>query len=392
MSWTDSQGNFWLFGGYGLDETGEVLFLNDLWKFDPATLEWTWISGSNIGNQVGVYGIRGAPDPLNVPGGRNGAVSWLDAEGKLWLFGGYGYTGNGYSTRNDLWRFDPATVEWTWVSGADIPSQPGVYGTKGTGDPSNVPGARAAGISWIDREGKLWLFGGGGHDSSGTQGRLDDVWECDPATLEWTWVSGSDTTEQLVVYGTKGVADPSNTPGGRSSAVSWLDLSGNLWLFGGMGTGTDGYLQNDLWEFSPTTAQWTWMSGSDSHFAMGIYGMKGVAYPSNAPGVRHGAISWLDAAGNFWLFGGFGSALHTSGYLNDLWKFDPETLEWTWISGSQVGSQAAVFGTKRVSDPANVPGGKALAVSWIDAQGNLWLFGGEELNGKYINDLWKYTR
>jgi N-acetylneuraminic acid mutarotase len=392
VSWTDSQGNFWLFGGYGQDETSEVFFLNDLWKFDPAALEWTWISGSSVGNQVGVYGTKGAADPSNVPGGRDGAVAWCDADGELWLFGGYGYIGNGYSTRNDLWRFDPATLEWTWVSGASIPSQPGAYGTKGTSDPSNVPGARGAGVSWMDHEGKLWLFGGGGYDSSGNNGRLDDIWKFDPSTLEWTWVSGSDAVPQVAVYGIKGVADPSNTPGGRSSAASWLDSSGNLWLFGGMGTASLGYLQNDLWEYNTTTSQWTWISGSESHFERGIYRNKGKADPIAFPGVRHAAISWLDATGGLWLFGGFGYAENSFGHLNDLWRLDPATLEWTWVSGDEIAEQPAVFGAKRKLDPSSVPGGKAIAVGWMDAQGNLWLFGGEEGGGLTRNDLWKYTR
>jgi hypothetical protein len=31
-SWSDSSGNFWLFGGYGYGASGEGYF-NDLWKY-----------------------------------------------------------------------------------------------------------------------------------------------------------------------------------------------------------------------------------------------------------------------------------------------------------------------------------------------------------------------
>jgi hypothetical protein len=44
-----------------------------------------------------------------------------------------------------------------------------------------------------------------------------------------------------------------DTPGQRDLAVSWIDGSGNFWLFGGEdwdSTGTAGKL-NDLWEFIP---------------------------------------------------------------------------------------------------------------------------------------------
>ena len=59
-------------------------------------------------------------------------------------------------------------------------------------------------------------------------------------------MSGNNVVDQSEVYGTRGVADPANKPGARSSAVSWTDAKGNLWLFGGYGGGL--YL-NDLWMF-----------------------------------------------------------------------------------------------------------------------------------------------
>ena len=42
------------------------------------------------------------------------------------------------------------------------------------------------------------------------------------------------------VYGPKGVPSPSNVPGSRVGAVSWIDNSGNLWLFGGLGKAAPG--------------------------------------------------------------------------------------------------------------------------------------------------------
>ena len=96
--------------------TGTAGWLNDLWKFDPSTGtngEWTWMGGSTSvgsgGGQLGVYGTLGIAASTNIPGGRFGAVSWIDASGNLWLFGGggYGSTENG-GALNDLWQFDPA--------------------------------------------------------------------------------------------------------------------------------------------------------------------------------------------------------------------------------------------------------------------------------------------
>jgi hypothetical protein len=38
--WTDKQGNFWMFGGFG-----PWGYYNDLWKLDPITVQWTWMKG-----------------------------------------------------------------------------------------------------------------------------------------------------------------------------------------------------------------------------------------------------------------------------------------------------------------------------------------------------------
>ena len=34
-AWADEQGNFWLFGGVGLDSVSTLADLNDLWEFKP---------------------------------------------------------------------------------------------------------------------------------------------------------------------------------------------------------------------------------------------------------------------------------------------------------------------------------------------------------------------
>jgi N-acetylneuraminic acid mutarotase len=103
---------------------GACGILNDLWEFNPSSHEWTWMSGANTApvdctGQPGVYGTLGTPAAGNVPGGREGAASWIDESGNFWLFGGYGVPGNGYGDYlNDLWKFDLSSMEWTWMSGS----------------------------------------------------------------------------------------------------------------------------------------------------------------------------------------------------------------------------------------------------------------------------------
>jgi hypothetical protein len=230
----------------------ETDLLNDLWKFDPVTLEWTWLSGSNTADQLGRYGTKGSPGAANIPGARDGAAPWIDPQGDLWLFGGWGWGAvRSYipGVLNDLWRFDRTTLEWTWVSGSDSLDQQGNYGTKGTASASNVPGGREWSYSWIDPSGSFWVFAGYGYYADAlTGGFLDDLWKYDPATGLWTWVSGSTSDGRPGDYGTQGVVALTNIPGARNSGLTWTG-SGGVWIFGGHGyyaEGLDGSL-NDLW-------------------------------------------------------------------------------------------------------------------------------------------------
>jgi uncharacterized protein DUF4440 len=71
---------------------------------------------------------------------------------------------------------------------------------------------------------------------------------------------------------------------------------------------------------------WTWIGGSNQQRQVGVYGTLGLAAPANIAGARTGAATWVDGAGNFWLFGGdaFVSADPSyPGIINDLWKYVP---------------------------------------------------------------------
>jgi hypothetical protein len=75
---------------------------------------------------------------------------------------------------------------------------------------------------------------GYGYDATGAVGNLNDLWRFSPSTGLWTWVSGGNTDNASGVYGTQGTAAAGNVPGARYAATSWIDSSGNLWLFGGV--------------------------------------------------------------------------------------------------------------------------------------------------------------
>jgi N-acetylneuraminic acid mutarotase len=448
-SWSDRNGNFWLFGGEG-GSGGR----NDLWKFDPSKSEWAWMSGTLARicparvwtvnqndcteSQPGVYGTLGTPAPGNTPGGREGASSWVDNSGNFWIFGGYGLDANGTTGQtilNDLWKFNPATSEWTWMSGSSTVSdncflaggtncgEPSVYGSLGVPAAGNTPGSRTEATTWTDNAGNLWLFGGWGWDvAKGVQYYFDELWKFNPSTSQWAWMGGSSTRDGSVcfsfpgsyyltcgepgVYGTTLTPSSGNIPGSRAAGTGWTDSSGNLWLFSGNGFDANGHFgdPNDVWKFNPSINQWAWMGGNNAVPSCNefncsppsIKGTLGTAAAGNIPRGRDGASGWTDSKGNFWLFGGGGGA--TNELVNiasdDLWVFNPSTNEWAWMGygGRNLAYSSAVYGTQGAPAPGNGPGNRYGASNWSDSSGNLWLFGGYLPGGQYLygNDLWEY--
>ena len=332
VSWTDSAGNFWIFGGLGLDSTGTRGYLNDLWEYSGG--EWIWVSGSNTVSQTGIYGTAGVPSNIDVPGARVDAVAWADALGNFWIFGGLGYDSTGtLGILNDLWKYSGG--QWTWIGGSNVVNQLGVYGTLGVASANNNPGARTKALGWAASDGALWLFGGQGNDSNGLLCKqyagslpcdLNDVWTFKDGS--WTWVAGSNIIAQSGIYGSMGAAANANTPGSRFGATGWVDSTGGFWLFGGNGfDSTTAPSQiygdlNDLWRFSQ--GEWTWISGSSHAGQAGSYGSLGAASTGAAPGARDGAVSWIDAQGDLWLFGGANVlSVASGGSFNDLWEYQP---------------------------------------------------------------------
>ncbi len=327
MTWTDPSGNFWLFGGDGFAANNTFGRLGDLWKYDPTTNMWTWMKGFNTLNNNGVYGALNVTNAANMPGSRLFGSSWSDGAGKLYLFGGRGYAvtgGSGYL--NDLWVYTIATNNWMWIGGTNQSGQSGSYGTLGTPSATNIPGGRAFTTSWTDGSGNFFLHGGLGLPATIIPGYLNDLWKYNPANGTWTWLSGTNAANVNGLYGTLGVPSLTNAPGGRAGSAGWTDLSGSLWLFGGLGWSAAAPINgalNDLWKYSPPTNEWTWIKGTSTVNVNGNYGIQGVPNANNIPGGRFYNDFWRDNNGKFWLFGGEGYDVNSLNpdHMNDLWSF-----------------------------------------------------------------------
>jgi hypothetical protein len=387
--WTDKSGNFWLFGGNGFAEGAQGL-LNDLWEFTGG--EWEWVAGSNGPNANGSYGMMNMAGAGNCPGGRSNSATWVDASGNLWLFGGTGYDSAGtLGPLNDLWEFTGGG--WIWIGGSNLADQKGTFGNEGQAALGNIPSARGSASFWTDTNHNFWLYGGSGLDSTGATGSLSDLWEFSAG--EWKWVSGAEVVNQAANFGALRLPASTNHPGARFNSTSWVDTSGNFWLFGGSAyytTGTSGIL-NDLWEYSGGI--WTWQNGSNTPNQKGVYGLfsaPGPNSPLDVPGSRQGGTSWTDTAGNLWLFGGIGlDSNGASGELSDLWIFWQG--EWVWMAGPNVVNTKGTYGNLGTVGAANTPGARDSSIGWSDAAGNFWLFGVEGYDSagatvRVLNDMW----
>ncbi|TAE79075.1 MAG: T9SS C-terminal target domain-containing protein [Bacteroidetes bacterium] len=350
---------------------------------DTYAQNWTLFDGTSKVNQQPKHRFKGVQSDLNFWGSRSSHYAWTDANGKVWVYGG--------AFRSDIWTYDLTTKKWVWVHGSDSAYAKPRYGIKGIADSTNNPGYRLGPGLTHDKEGNLWLFGGG---QQSYVDFYDDLWKFDITTGMWTWMKGQNISSPLQPPATKGLEDSIANPRCLLYPTIWCDNNNNIWTFGGFGFNS--YSQ-ELWKYNTKTNNWTWIHGvsfKSQINALANYGQKGISSPSNAPGARRLAMGWTDASGNLWLFGGFGEIdtnyFTITRYLNDLWKFNPATNEWTWIHGSNKHNQKATYGSKGFGTNTTSPGTRYLASTIVDRNNDLLLFGGFNNLGR-CNEFWKYN-
>lgn len=373
-SWKDDDGNLWLFGGYGVDSAGEIGYLGDLWKFNPQTRIWTWISGSKLKNPFGVYaGLSSSP------GGRSNAATWVDLDGNFWLFGGNGVDSESRAgDLNDLWKYDVTNNKWAFVTGSDKIYGVGVY----EGDEPLVPSSRYNAMEWADSNGDFWLFGGNGQaDVFGEWGHLNDLWKYTHSTGNWTWEGGEKAVGSIGNYD-----GPDYMPRARRGGAVWVADADHIYLYGGIyesATTFNEYILNDFWKLNMQTKEWTFISGNRSSSHRARY-EEGNQYP----GSRSDTIHWKDSAGDLWLAHGTGYDLidfdYMDYYFENFWKYNIETNQWTWMRGHDQGIPLL---------PPDEPGATTGSSGWVDDAGDVWLFGGYGLSNDWdglLNNFWKF--
>ncbi|HYV90419.1 MAG TPA: kelch repeat-containing protein [Chitinophagales bacterium] len=358
---------------------------------------WTWINGDTTLGATPHYGTQEVPSLLNYPSGAYEGCEWTDKQGNFWYFGG---AVSYYGETSDLWKYDLLTNMWIWMKGPGVANDTGSYGIQGVSSSTNLPPSRIFGMaSWTDTSGNLWMYGGYNNINNGGQDNtFNDLWTYNVVTNEWTWISGLEIPNQQPVYGVNGVPSSLNSPGGRSElGCNWIDAENNLWLFGG--ASPNGAKYGDLWRFSISTNEWTWMKGPDTTGSDGVFGIKGISNPANTPSGRYCYSHWKDSGGNLWLFGGWQTKPNgiSTSFMNDLWTYNLALNEWTWMRGDSLAADSGYSAGECVSSSNNDPSSRMEARScWQDNDGNFWMFGGFTVilpfpYGIWLNDMWVYN-
>jgi hypothetical protein len=313
----------------------------------------------------------------------------------IYLFGGSTKDpsqGNALVLSNRLWKYT-TSAGWELIKGStgtvrvtttsSTPVYNGVsdllYGSPGVSSAANFPGARAGAAYTSDGNGGFFMYGGYGlgYNGSGKAvGTLEDLWHFDGSN--WTCLMDYLSIGRSPVYGTKGQADPANTPGSRAASALWYK-DGFLYLFGGAHTvfTSDATIgpnlfslanmtgKNDLWRFDLSTHQWTWVDGATT--AHNLATQNGATYthpPSTA-----GASYCIGANGDFYLYGGYEYWFNSSGSdfyspSETLWKYNV-TSGWTLLGGVP----------NAINSPTMSPGIQAWA-PLIEFNGSLYIFPG----------------
>ncbi len=252
--------NLIMFGGLAVHSTfpGTV---NDVWSIDAITGNATQIRGSSVPGNMPAWlaNVLLVPADTYHPGNEPGhrylhTMIYFERDDTYLMYGGAdGFMGFIY---NDVWEFSSTTGEWrfrggdaTWNYLSDSP----VIGSPGVYNPSFLPKGRFAHALVIMQD-SLLIYGGVWFNDPATNHQCSDLWEfalTGPHRNEFRLRTGDPfcgSATETPVFGTKGVFDPTVTPGALFTVVSSSPIHYSLlFSFGNVGSALTTY--NGVFEY-----------------------------------------------------------------------------------------------------------------------------------------------
>jgi hypothetical protein len=159
----------------------------------------------------------------------------------------------------------------------------------------------------------------------------------------------------------------------------WEAKNGDLFLMAGFKAGT---CYNDVFKFVLNVG-WFWVSGTNgTGSAEGFATSKGVPSTSFYPPCydRPSLTQLRSDPDVVFLFGGYGGTYGVGTALSTgaMWKFNSSSLEWTWVSGNLTLDHDGNYGPKNVWSTEYYPASREGAMTWLDSEENIWLYGGAQ--------------
>lgn len=310
------RGEVLLFGGILAEPLGRS---NQAWAWNGATGSW----------------INRTPASLPASWPRavsNHTMAWDPVRRRIMMFGG---TNDDFMTNAELWEWDGAAGTWTNLTPAQRP----------TAWPSPREGHAMA---YDPTRGRLMVVSG--YTPAGEAAIADDVWEWNSADGTWT-----DRT-------------PTPRPARWFEPRQWPSLgvdgsSGRMVLLGGFSGG--GSLQDEMWEWDPSSATWSDLTPAPRPTAW----PPGGSWATLASGVCPGGLVAI------------GSDLLSAGTTPidtvQVWRWDGAARAWTNLAPAHLPTQWP-------------PAGQTPAAASEPGSGRIVLFGGQPRPGAPSAETWTW--
>lgn len=355
-----------------------------------------WINTTDLTNSI--Y-------PASGPGGMNGTfgkrmnyAKYVMEDGTVYVFGGMQTTNAAQNTghKADLWMYNITNRLWKFLGGQTGTDQYGVYsrsdGNSIYKNSIGLPGSRYGAAMWVVGN-TIYLFGGRGKGNS-NWGALNDMWLYHIRNNTWTYFDGHH--ECCSITWTRGESHQGIAPSARWHPNTWIGPDGLFYLYGGYGydhnQNGEGSL-GDMWAFNTTSMSWKRLITVALNTAP-------VTSPAN-PNSRYISQVWPDNKNKVvYIYGGYGYgySIGWGALIGDMYMYNYTDNKWKYVMGSNQGNQyVPVQYPVWIGDYqfGSGPGNRAEAGTWIDANQNLWLYGGtgydENSNLGPMSDTWMYN-
>ena len=394
-SWANG-GKGLIFGGYAF---GNYSSMNDLWAYDYDARSWENLHpGCDTANVT--WGEKGIESEENCPPKLVGASGYV-LDDALFVFSGayQNYTASAKQYYNAVWRYNLLTNAWTWIAGSNATNVAGYYNESPLA-PRDIPQMTPVDTDDPEKKKREVEFE--------LEIELDPVAPATPSAPVTAPVPEPSTTPAPVDA-------PANAPAPESAPAPVIEPQEAPQTAPSTApqttpTTTPTAAPVDAPEpvpqaspvEAPTTAPTAAPEASTAPTSP-TAAPEASTTPSSPesqfyPGARLGqSIQYYD--GGFYVSSGVGyDAYGVFGNLDDLWFFDVDTANWTFIKGDLETdiSNSYTSGTSE-SNSTNIvyqPNGRYYAHSWLDSYGNFWIGSGywylSSLEG-FRNDLWAYS-